>query len=194
MAQKPAATPATSLGASLSSRNGRSSERRPTVKRTALNNPSRALVLARREALSKRGKSASSASSTGAAAVARQGNPDISTRELAQRVRELKSRVGSAGGSRNGGCRPCGPRRGHNKAAEAADAHWKVGVSETSSGQHVTGTQANRSVKTTGNEASTCRSITGTEYLGAEIFRTFCQSEPLAGQPAKVGVLSLIHI
>jgi hypothetical protein len=40
----------------------------------------------------------------------------------------------------------------------AADAHWKVGVSETTAGQVVTGTQANRSVKTTGNEAATCRS------------------------------------
>jgi hypothetical protein len=42
-----------------------------------------------------------------------------------------------------------------------------VGVSATSGGQVVTGTQANRSPKTTGNEAATCRPITGTEYLGA---------------------------
>ena len=52
----------------------------------------------------------------------------------------------------------------------------------------MTGTQANRSVKTTGNEASTCRSITGTEYLGAEVFQTFCQGQPAAQQPAKVRV------
>jgi hypothetical protein len=63
--------------------------RAATTKRAAVNNPSRALVLARREALSKRGKSASTSNSTSAASVARQGNPDISSRELAQKLREL---------------------------------------------------------------------------------------------------------
>jgi hypothetical protein len=57
----------------------------------------------------------------------------------------------------------------------------------------VTGTQANRSVKTTGNEASTCRSITGTEYLGAEVFQTFCQSAPTPTTPAKVRVSATTH-
>jgi hypothetical protein len=66
-------------------------------------------------------------------------------------------------------------------------------VSETSSGQVVTGTQANRSEKTTGNEAATCRAITGTEYLGAEVFQTFCQSAPVASQPAKVRVSATTH-
>jgi hypothetical protein len=184
--------------ASLSSPSGRNGDRQhPSQKRHALHNPSRALVLARREALSKRGKSATMPSTTTAASVARQGNPDISTKELAQKVRDLKSKVGSAGCARNGGCRPTGPRRGKNRVPEplegAADAHWKVGASETPRGQIVTGTQANRSIKTTGNEASTCRSITGTEYLGAEIFRTFCQSEPTPTQPAKVRVSATSH-
>ena len=176
---------------------GRSSspapERRVTAKRAAQHNPSRALVLARREALSKRGKSASTPNSTGAAAVARHGNADLSSRELSQKVRELKSKVGSAGSSRSGGTRPSGPNRHGAKQAAAADAHWKVGVSETTSGQVVTGTQANRSTKTTGNEASTCRAITGTEYMGADIFRTFCQSEPVPSQPAKVRVTATSH-
>ena len=57
----------------------------------------------------------------------------------------------------------------------------------------MTGTQANRSVKTTGNEASTCRSITGTEYLGAEVFQTFCQQAPEPTTPAKVRVTSTSH-
>ena len=179
--------------ASLSRSGGGSSERRVTAKRASQHNPSRALVLARREALSKRGKSASTPNSTGAAAVARHGNADLSGRELSQKVRELKSKVGNAGTSRSGGTRPSGPNRHGSKQAAAADAHWKVGVSETTSGQVVTGTQANRSTKTTGNEASTCRSITGTEYLGAEIFRTFCQSEPVASQPAKVRVTATSH-
>ena len=171
----------------------RSGGRSATPKRAAQHNPSRALVLARREALSKRGKSANTPTNSAAAAVARQGNPDLSSRELAQKVRELKCKVGSAGSSRNGGTRPTGPNRHGARQAAAADAHWKVGASETASGQVVTGTQANRSPATTGNEAGTCRSITGTEYLGAEIFNTFCQSEPPSRQPAKVRVSATSH-
>jgi hypothetical protein len=193
----PASTPApTRLSSNLGKR-ANTDRRSSTPKRQASHNPSRALVLARREALSKRGKSASTPSSSTAASVARHGNPDITTRELAQKVRELKSKVGSAGSSRSGGTRPTGPNRNGAKqaaaAAGAADAHWKVGVSQTSSGQIVTGTQANRSVKTTGNEAATCRPITGTEYLGAEVFQTFCQSAPAATQPAKVRVTATTH-
>ena len=181
------------LGASLANRSSRNGERRGTAKRTAQHNPSRAIVMARREALSKRGKSASAPTSAVAASVARQANPDMSSRELAQKVRELKCKVGSAGSSRSGGSRPTGPRRGQAKIDATADAHWKVGVSETVRGQVVTGTQANRSTKTTGNEASTCRPVTGTEYLGAEIFRTFCQSDPSPLQPAKVRVSATTH-
>ncbi len=66
-------------------------------------------------------------------------------------------------------------------------------MSETTAGQVVTGTQANRSTKTTGNEAATCRAITGTEYLGAEVFQTFCQSDAPTRQPAKVRVSATSH-
>ncbi|MFM2173632.1 MAG: hypothetical protein RLZZ54_1559 [Cyanobacteriota bacterium] len=183
---------------SLSSRatsSASSSANRPAARKaSAQHNPSRALVLARREALSKRGKSASSTNKTGPAAVARQINPDLSARELSQKVRELKSKTGSAGTARNSGTRPSGPNRHGSKQAAAADATWKVGVSETLSGQTITGTQANRSVKTTGNEAATCRTITGTEYLGAEVFQTFCGTQPAAPiQPAKVRVSATTH-
>ena len=195
--EKPARDGAATL--SLSSRAGSGSSaggasRATARKASAQHNPSRALVLARREALSKRGKSASSSSKSGAAAVARQINPDLNGRELAQKVRELKSKNGAAGTSRSGGTRPSGPNRHGSKQAAAADAAWKVGVSETLSGQTVTGTQANRSVKTTGNEAATCRTITGTEYLGAEVFQTFCGNQPAAPvQPAKVRVTATSH-
>jgi hypothetical protein len=179
---------------SLASRSTGGAERRSVQRKgSAQHNPSRALVLARREALSKRGKSASSGSQTGAAAVARQINPDLSGRELSQKVRELKSKSGAAGRARSGGTRPTGPNRHGAKQAAAADAHWKVGVSETTAGQVVTGTQANRSAKTTGNEAATCRPITGTEYLGAEVFQTFCQSDAPTRQPAKVRVTATSH-
>ena len=178
---------------SLSAGTSASERRTPQRKGVAQHNASRALVLARREALSKRGKSASTSAKSGAAAVARSIDPDLSGRELAQKVRELKSKSGAAGSSRSGGTRPSGPNRHGAKQAAAADAHWKVGVSQTSAGQVVTGTQANRSAKTTGNEAATCRSITGTEYLGAEVFETFCSSGPTATQPAKVRVTATSH-
>ena len=187
------ATPSLSLAARASS--GESTPRSTTRKGVAQHNPSRALVLARREALAKRGRSANTSTSRGSAAVVRQGNPDLSSRELAQKVRELKSRSGAAG-SATSAPRPSGPRRNGARdaaAAAAADAHWKVGASETSRGQVVTGTQANRSARTTGNEASTCRAITGTEYLGAEVFQTFCQSDPGPLQPAKVRVSATSH-
>tara|TARA_B100000475_G_scaffold140947_1_gene103769 strand:- start:3012 stop:5375 length:2364 start_codon:yes stop_codon:yes gene_type:complete len=170
---------------------GRTSDRRKSApKRRAIENPSRALVLARRDAMSKHGKTAGK-QPTSAAAVARQANPDLTSRELAQQVRELRAKSGSRTKQSAGITRPSGPNR--HGAKQAADAHWKVGESETSAGQIVTGTQANRSVKTTGNEASTCRSITGTEYLGAEVFQTFCQTAPEPTTPAKVRVSATTH-
>ncbi len=166
--------------------------RSASPKRRAIENPSRALVLARRVAMSKHGKTAGK-QPTSAAAVARQANPDLTSRELAQQVRELRAKAGARNKQSAGITRPSGPNRHGAKQAAAADAHWKVGESTTSSGQTVTGTQANRSVKTTGNEASTCRSITGTEYLGSEVFQTFCQSPPELTTPAKVRVSSTSH-
>ncbi len=170
----------------------KSTARRSTSKRRAIQNPSRAIVLARREAQSKNGKTAGK-QPTSAASVARQGDPDLTSRELSQRVRELRSKSGATGKQRSGATRPCGPNRNGSKEAAATDAHWKVGLSETITGQLVTGTQANRSLKTTGNEASTCRSITGTQYLGSEVFETFCQSSPSPSQPLKVAVTNTTH-
>lgn len=195
-ASSPGSRPSPNLSLSSSrigSGSGGAAERRTMKRAQAQHNPSRALVLARREALSKRGKSANTPTNSTAATLARQGNPDISTRELAQKVRELKAKVGSAGSCRSGGTRPCGPNRHGAQQAATADAHWKVGMSETTSGQVVTGTQANRSPKTTGNEAATCRAITGTEYLGAEVFQTFCQSDAPSRQPAKVRLTATSH-
>ena len=172
----------------------KTTDHRSSVKRKAITNSSRAFVLARRESLSKHGKSASKQPTT-AASVARQGNPDLTTKEIAQRVRELKSKTGATGTSRTSVTRPCGPNKnGAKQNASAPDAHWKVGMSETATGQLVTGTQANRSLKTTGNEASTCRSITGTQYLGSEVIDSFCNgSNTPISQPAKVGVTNTTH-
>ncbi|MCB4411708.1 CsoS2 family carboxysome shell protein [Synechococcus sp. MU1611] len=185
-------TALTSLSASAPKLSVRTERRASAPKRRAIENPSRALVLARRDAMAKHGKTAGK-QSTSAAAVARQANPDLTSRELAQQVRELRTKAGARNKQSAGVTRPTGPNRHGAKQAAAADAHWKVGESTTTAGQTVTGTQANRSVKTTGNEASTCRSITGTEYLGAEVFQTFCQTAPAATTPAKVRVTATSH-
>ena len=163
-------------------------KRRVTQKRKPITNTSRDIVLARREAQSKHGKSASKQNNS-AASLARRGDPDLSSREISQRVRELRSKTGDKSKNGNGKCRPCGPNKNGSKM-NIADASWKVGKSETNSGQVVTGTQANRSLKTTGNEASTCRSVTGTQYLGSEVVSEFCKDKPEYNQPVKVSVTS----
>ena len=121
-----------------------------------------------------------------AAQTARAANPNLSGRELAQMLREQRSQKGSSGEKKSEAGRRVRPAR--NKTVGAAqDAPWKVGASETSQGQTLTGTMTGRSEKVTGDEASTCRNVTGTEYMGADIFRNFCQSEP-AKKAAKVGI------
>ena len=69
---------------------------------------------------------------------------------------------------------------------EAAAA--KVGVSETSRGSLMTGTQVGRSVRVTGDESGSCKTVTGTEYLGSERFDEFCQRRGVAERPEKVAV------
>ncbi|MCL6555122.1 MAG: CsoS2 family carboxysome shell protein [Burkholderiales bacterium] len=65
----------------------------------------------------------------------------------------------------------------------------KVEIGTTLAGTPVTGSQVERTSRVTGNEAGTCRTITGTEYVGAEQFRDFCGTLP-EPSPAKVGVTS----
>ena len=148
----------------------------------------RMLSLARRAALSSRGKNASQNHSS-AAGLARQANPKLSGRELAQKVRAQRSNNGSAGERKS---RPSGRVRPKVDLQGATDQPWKVGVTETALGQRVTGTKVGRSVKTTGDEPSTCRPVTGTEYMGADIFREFCQTEQAPGI-VKVGVSPTSH-
>jgi len=148
-------------------------------------NPGRAASVARRRAQSSRGKAGLNASGMTAAQTARATNPDLSGRELARALREQRSKRGASGQKKS---EPCGrkrPARGTPGAAQ--DAPWKVGASETTHGQTVSGTMVGRSHAVTGDEASTCRAVTGTEYMGADIFRDFCQSEPAKGV-RRVGV------
>lgn len=151
-------------------------------------NPGRAASLARRQAQSSRGKAGVSSAGMTPAQTARAGNPGLSGRELAKALREQQSRRGGAGKKKSAPCGRVRPSRSQGSAQGASqDAPWKVGISETASGQSVTGTMVGRSPDVTGDEPSTCRSVTGTEYMGADIFRDFCQAEA-PQQPAKVRV------
>lgn len=62
----------------------------------------------------------------------------------------------------------------------------KVGVSVTSSGRGLTGTEIGRSERVTGDEAGSCKPVTGTEYLGSERFEQFCATKGLMERPEKV--------
>jgi len=164
-------------------RNGKQTINRPAA---------RLASLARREAMSKRGKAGIPKGGMTIAQTARAGNPDLTARDLSKALRELRSKKGGAGQKQSG---PCGQRRAKSEAnpAAAQDAPWKVGASETIEGQTVTGTMVGRSKSVTGDEPSTCRSVTGTEYLGADIFRSFCQSDPVASAAKKVSVTNTSH-
>ncbi len=162
------------------------------AKRQTINRPlGRIASLARREALSSRGKAGISKNGMSVAQTARAGNPGLSGRDLSKALREQRSKNGAAGQKKS---QPCGRRRPKASAdtGAAQDAPWKVGASETVQGQTVTGTIVGRSHSVTGDEPSTCRGITGTEYLGADIFRDFCQSDPKAS-PGKVAVTTTSH-
>lgn len=146
--------------------------------------------LARREAMSARGKAGINSNGTSAAQNARAANPGISSRELAQTLRESRSSKGNTGKKSD----PCGRQRTKKSDVGAAkDAPWKVGVSETTHGQTLTGTMVGRSQSVTGDEASTCRNVTGTEYMGADLFREFCQAEATPSTARKVNVTSTSH-
>lgn len=157
--------------APVRSRNRR--QQRPAIAQ----NPSKAVALARRRAMSTRGKAGVSSAGMSEAQTARAANPQLSARELARALREQRSKRGASGQKKSA---PTGRRRKakDSKPGAAEDAPWKVGASETGQGQTVTGTMVGRDPVVTGDEASTCRDITGTEYLGADIFREFCQAEP----------------
>ena len=159
------------------------------VKPGASQSAARAASLARRQAMSSRGKAAIKNGGPSEAQAARASNPNMTSRDLAQQVRENRSKNGKTGPKCE--AKPCGPtrRKKQQNTGGAQDAHWKVGEGETTHGQTVTGTMVGRSVVVTGDEPSTCRAITGTEYMGADLFREFCQTDTQK-TPRKVSVTS----
>lgn len=151
--------------------------------------------LARRAATSTRGKAGINKGGLSSAESARASNPDLSSREIAAAVREARSRAGKTGQQKS---EPCGRRRAkksnqNNDIGAAKDQPWKVGASETIQGQTLTGTMVGRSNAVTGDEASTCRDVTGTEYMGADVFRDFCKTDPKPTSTKKVTVTSTSH-
>lgn len=62
----------------------------------------------------------------------------------------------------------------------------KVALTHTIAGRPVSGIEVGRSIKVTGDEAGSCRAISGTEYLSTEQFQSVCSTRPEAG-PVKVG-------
>jgi len=159
-------------------------------KQTVARSVARIASLARREATSSRGKAGINSNGTSAAQNVRAAHPGISSRELAQTLRESRSRSGKSGKKSE----PCGRQRSKKSNNGAAkDAPWKVGESETVQGQTLTGTMVGRSQSVTGDEASTCRDVTGTEYMGADVFRQFCQTEAASSTARKVNVTTTSH-
>jgi len=143
-------------------------------------NPARAAALSRRQAMSAKGKSALKGGTISEASAARAANPNLSSRELAQALREQRSVKGKTD-KKASATVATGPGRHRKAQAAAEDAPWKVGASDTASGQTVTGTMVDRTNDVTGTEASTCRSVTGTEYMGADVFKDFCKADATPG-------------
>jgi len=152
-------------------------------------NPAKTAALARRKALSTLGKAGVNAHAMNGAQVARTSTPDMSSRELAKALRSERSKNGKAVQNSSA---PAGHQRqsAQSSVGAAQDASWKVGASVTASGQTVTGSMVGRLEKMTGDEPGTCRTITGTEYLGADIFNKFCVGNASAANARKVEVTS----
>ncbi len=64
----------------------------------------------------------------------------------------------------------------------------KVSVMQTLSGRSLTGTEVGRSPKVSGDEMGGCKSVTGTEYIGADQQRAVCAVSTPVAPVAKVAV------
>jgi len=183
-----AAATTTDMGMSLTASLATTPVISPNLKKIGMNS-TRAATLARRKAMSTKGKAALKGGTVSEASAARAANPNISSRELAQTLRTQRSQKGKTQ-TKQAKTVATGPGRHRKAQAAAEDAPWKVGVTETASGQSVTGTMVDRIADVTGNEASTCRSVTGTEYMGADVFKSFCQTDTAPAAFNRVSVTS----
>jgi len=150
-------------------------------------NSSRAASLARRQAMSTRGKAGLNGNGMSEAQTARAANPKLTGRELARKVRADRCRNGNTGKKKS---EPVGRMRpnktgGGSETGAATDAPWKVGQSLTGHGQTLTGSIVGRSSRVTGNEPGTCKRVTGVEYIGADQTEAFCNISS-EGIPSKI--------
>lgn len=171
---------------SASERIGSTARLRATARQTAALSAGRAASRARRNQMAARGKAGLISQGLVPEQAMRAANPQMNSRDLARALREQRSRQGGAGK------KPAASSGRMRQRPAASDAHstdtpWKVVASETAEGQTITGTQVGRSRKVSGDEASTCRKVTGTEYMAADIFREFCQSD-LDAAPRRSGL------
>ncbi len=149
----------------------------------------RALARARRAALSQDGKTGLKRVAQAAKIAASVPGQDWQTamtkgatgRQIAMQRRIVQS---LAGRTEAAATRPTGRMKAR---CVSLPAPLKVEEGHTLSGREVTGTMVERSCKVTGNEPGSCRSITGTEYVGAEQYDTLCATRP-APAPSKIGV------
>jgi hypothetical protein len=99
----------------------------------------------------------------------------------------LVGRSGNVTGNEPGSCRNVtgddyvGAEQYSNYCKSApAPTDRKVGVSSTLMGQAVTGAMTDRGPNVTGNEAGTCKALTGTPYAGAASSEAYCSSPETA--------------
>jgi len=167
---------------SKASRTDASGRRNPVKSTQVADNSGRKMSKARRKALTK-GKSGEAAykSKAGqAGSLAKLSNPDASTREIARSVRAERCSKGKSGCSSS--TETVAKRQ--SRKSRSNNAPEKVGISETLSGQEVSGTQVGQG-QLTGAETGACQLVSGTEYLGTEEFKAHCSESPKAS-PSKV--------
>lgn len=146
--------------------------------------------MARRRAMAAAGKAG--LQQLGGNAPASNADPNANGREAARQMRRARAGKGRAEQAPQGGRSADESSQGTTHTTEVhasgntSRTPNKVEVSETSGGQKVTGRVVGHTSRITGDEPGTCKRVTGTEYLGAETLREFCDSHGLTG-PAKVG-------
>ncbi|HQT66134.1 MAG TPA: CsoS2 family carboxysome shell protein [Acetobacteraceae bacterium] len=105
----------------------------------------------------------------------------VSGRQLAMQHRKIRALMGTCTTNST-----ATPPTAHVRVRPAfVEAPPKLEEGPTLSGNSVTGTMIDRSRQVTGNEAGACRTVTGIEYLPANMYDKFCPSRPPAS-PAKV--------
>jgi hypothetical protein len=149
------------------------------IKQDAIIQGGRAQSIAFRKA-SNSGKSAQkSFQNSGSVSVATKiASPDVSSREIAKQVRMERCTRGKCAtkGSANGAGSSSKIRK--SKPVSSDDS------SSTLGGQNISGTRVGKTSSITGSEKGFCKTVSGSEYLGAEEF-TNCSDTPKAS-PKKV--------